>query len=66
MRLRELGRELDEDRSQFLAVSAPGGVELDEEEGVLLDCGGEVGFVEHEQSFDLLVGGCSDGEEEEQ
>lgn len=66
MCLCELSRELNEDRRQLLAVSAPGGVELDEEVGVLLDRGGEVGFVEEEQSLGLLVASCSEGEEEEQ
>lgn len=66
MRLGELRGQLHEDRRQLLAVAAPGRVELDEEVGVLLDCGGEVGLVEHQQPVDLLVAAGRDGEEEEQ
>ena len=66
VRLGELGRELHEDRGQLLAVSAPGRVELDEEEGVLLDGGGEVGLAEHQQPLSLLVGGRSHGQQQQQ
>jgi hypothetical protein len=46
------------DGGEFLAVTAPGGVELDHEEGELLEDCGEVGLGEGEDSVFLGVGGC--------